>query len=727
MPDVVKAKCPHCQNVLRLQAAWVGQSLRCKHCQKVILLKPRKAGPTPPAAAVKPAPPLKQSAVKKIKSPAHVESNNSPFDFEDSADEPTLARRPPRRRQEKPSGTWWKGAVLGGCVFVLVVVLGVFFGRTLLDPGEGKSASREKKIAEVPKDGAGEKGDTNTTPQQDEEPIPENPAAVPPPNPKNETPKVEVPPPIKKTPPVPVNRDPFPRRALLIGVANYLYANQVQYGKPATDRFPGSSTGALAKHFANILHVPLNQVAELSDRGSPPRPPLKPAIEATVSDFLKECRGQDRIVLLFAGHAVEIDKEAYLVPQEADPDEADKLISFRWLYERLQGCKARQKLLILDVCRLDPVRGRVRAGGEPMGGVLNERILQAPEGVQVWSSCSPKQQSYEVDGGSAFLEGIGAALKGGLTIQSPGNPLPLDVLLPRVNAHLVARLRGPKVEQVSRITGKEAAGGDPYDPAAAPPPPVRILSGPVGKGDLARRALAEGILREINSVPTSNAARGRSPDTFPADALLVLPAKALEGYEADYANLDELKRNAAASKDKYALRFAVLDAVKEMNDSVQKFVPREKFQGAVNDQVKKQIHAEQRGPGQAIAGLERALAALEKAGKGRDKESSKRWQANYDFTLARLKSRLVYLYEYNNLLAQIRGDALPPLTDGATAYHVTPRKKVQVPEGVVKTWVKEIATTWSKILRDYPNTPWALMARREQSAVLGLEWRPYRP
>jgi hypothetical protein len=600
------------------------------------------------------------------------------------------------------------------------------FGRSLFEPSSTKTVHPEKKIAEArPPEVQGSKN-TAAAPQKADETVPDNPAKSPPKNGKKEAPKVEVTPSVK-TPPVPVNREPFPRRALLISVSNYLYVNQVQYGKLATDRFPGSSTGSLAKHFVNVLHVPANQVTELSDRGSPPRPPLKPAIENTITDFLNSSRGQDRIVLLFAGHAVAIDKEAYLVPQESELDNPEKLISFRWLYERLQSCKARQKVLILDVCRFDPVRGRERAGGEPMDEVLNGRILQAPAGVQVWSSCSPKQQSYEVDGGSAFLAGLCAALKAGLTVQSPGTPLPLDVLLPRVNAHLANALRGPKVQQLSRLSGKEADGGDPYDPSEAPPPPVRVLTGQSGQVNVAHRVLVESILREINAVPTPHAARGRSPDSFPADALLSLPAEALKGYEADYASLDELKRIVTENKDRFPLRAAVLDAVKELNDSVQKFAPREKFQGAVNDQVKKQIHAEQRGPGQTIAGLERALAALEKAGKARDKELSKRWQANYDFTLTRLKSRLVVLYEYNNLLAQIRGDALPPLTDGATAYLVSSRKKVQVPEGVVKTWVKEIGPAWTKITRDYPNTPWEVIARREQSTVLGLEWRPYRP
>jgi hypothetical protein len=362
-----------------------------------------------------------------------------------------------------------------------------------------------------------------------------------------------------------------------------------------------------------------------------------------------------------------------------------------------------------------------------MGDVLGERLRQAPAGVQVWSACSPKQNSHEADGGSVFLAGLCHALKAGLTIQSQGNPVPVEFLFPRVNTYLAANVRGSKGAQVARLTGKEADDGAAYDPSEDPAPPVRVLAGLGGKGEFASRALVEGIMEEINAVPAAHAAKGRPREVFPFAAMMSLPAKKLQGYEADYKNLDHLKRIVARDRNSYPLRAAVLDAVKEMTESAYGLSPRENFAGTVTDQIKKQIHAEQRAPAQMIANLERALTALEKAGKDRDKEPSKRWQANYDLTAARLKGRLVVLYEYNNLLAQIRGDSLPPLTGGANGYVVGHRKKVQVPEGSVKTWVKEVGATWSKILREHPDTPWAVIARREQSTLLGLEWRPNRP
>src|SRR5439155_1180460 len=62
--------------------------------------------------------------------------------------------------------------------------------------------------------------------------------------------------------------------------------------------------------------------------------PLKSVIEGTVTQFVDTCREQDRIVILFCGHAVEKKGKAYLVPLEGDLDEVETLIPLDWFYEK---------------------------------------------------------------------------------------------------------------------------------------------------------------------------------------------------------------------------------------------------------------------------------------------------------------------------------------------------------------------------------------------------------
>ena len=63
-----------------------------------------------------------------------------------------------------------------------------------------------------------------------------------------------------------------------------------------------------------------------------------------------------------------------------------------------------------------------------------------------------------------------------------------------------------------------------------------------------------------------------------------------------------------------------------------------------------------------------------------------------------------------------------------TAYKLRlgSRSKVSVPEGETKGWVRELKVLWDKLVNEYPDTPWSVIARRERMTALGLEWRPAR-
>src|SRR5262249_3072493 len=145
------------------------------------------------------------------------------------------------------------------------------------------------------------------------------------------------------------------------------------------------------------LHVPESQVTLLSDAAPRQlaRPPLKPVIENTITQFLDACRAQDRILVLFVGHAAEIGNESYLVPIEGELSVKETLIPLSWLYDRLAQCKAQQKVLVMDVCRFNPARGLERPSAGPMGAKLDATLSNPPLGVQVWSACVAGQYSYE--------------------------------------------------------------------------------------------------------------------------------------------------------------------------------------------------------------------------------------------------------------------------------------------------------------------------------------------
>jgi len=365
------------------------------------------------------------------------------------------------------------------------------------------------------------------------------------------------------------------------------------------------------------------------------------------------------------------------------------------------------------VCRHNPAAGNLRPGSGEMTEEFDKKLQNPPEGVQVLTSCVAKQQSLEFDSGGVFLQALNAALitmDARLNNDGPDKALPMELLTERINLHLTTLLKPHKLTQTARLSGKEPANGAGPNPNEEMPPQLVIVSPPI-PGGRADPALVQLMLNEINELPPVRGSRAKNdmlkPANFPA-----FPANVLDPYQAD-ATSPELKK-------------AVLDAVQALKDSAR--VPiDEKFVGANNAAVKKLVFGKQGAPGRAVLVLEEALDELKKAGEDfMDKEKSKRWKANYEYTLARLESRLVFLMEYNYVLAQIRSDSLPPLEGGFAGYVLGSKEKVTIPEGKVKDWVKEVRRTWDKLAKDHPNTPYAILAQRERMTVLGLEWRPTR-
>ncbi|MGL4551157.1 MAG: hypothetical protein ACRC33_08215, partial [Gemmataceae bacterium] len=188
MAQVVQVVCPGCKNTLRVPAEWAGQPLRCKHCKAVLQSKkPAGPPPVPPSQPTPPPPPPRKPAAPPAKAAAPppmlepiAETPAAAFDFDEPADDPR-----PRRRRAKPGsgvGTW--------------VALGLLVG-TLIGGGVAVALNFERIKAFA--------ASLGNPPLEEEEPG------------------------AKKAGPAraKVGAAGFPRRALVISVHNYLYANPI--------------------------------------------------------------------------------------------------------------------------------------------------------------------------------------------------------------------------------------------------------------------------------------------------------------------------------------------------------------------------------------------------------------------------------------------------------------------------------------------------------------------
>ncbi len=128
--------------------------------------------------------------------------------------------------------------------------------------------------------------------------------------------------------------------------------------------------------------------------------------------------------------------------------------------------------------------------------------------------------------------------------------------------------------------------------------------------------------------------------------------------------------------------------------------------------------------GESIFKLEQALARMKAAGTGAKNETNLRWLADFDFAHARLETELIFLFEYNYALGQIRAGRLPDLGKEHDGWKIAALPKITIPEMKAKQLAKDRLKVLAKIQNDYPDTPWAYFAERESRRELGIQWAP---
>jgi Caspase domain len=789
MTGVVQATCPACKKVLRIPSDWVNQPIRCKHCRAMIQARPtgptNRPTPPPPSHTVRPAVPPRRGAVvppppipvappgamTAVPPPIPIPVAQTPLPVPTPvavpvpgvhrgppvampvagmpAAEPSSLfvgieegpSRPSRRRRRG------RGAMTG--LLIGLALLGIAAGSVWalwpeIAPLFDKKTQVAKKDTEKAAPVTPKKKPVSTPKGTDPKPPVSGPGKTPDRKPPEKPIDPKPPQPDPTKPPKKPNEKPppssgvFPRRALIISIHNYLYANPIHFGDPGSPRSPGRNFHTLLGRLPrqNSFHISPAQIAHLSDAAQPPNPPVKSVIEQTLTGFLKQSRGQDHLLIYFAGHGVEIDGEAYLVPIEGELGVASTLIPLKWVYKQLEDCKARQKVLIIDVCRHNTSRGSERPAEGPMSPKFDLALKNPPKGVQVWTACIENQQSYEFEdirlNNGLFLDAFYEAVDHGVqgVIQRPDAPFPLEQMVTSVNQHLKEYLDPLKLTQTSRLSGTLPDNGAPYDPnePLSASPVVAKLD--AGKG-LAESRLVQGILRELNVPPVK---KSQEEGLLRYESMPPFLTKALDTYPVD--NTPTPLREAIEKAQAMLWALSANNPPADLTAAVQKIKSsgelksnlnglREEFRapggGRAEMQFKKLVEDEGRKVASMIRLLDESLAALTSAGKMRD-QASKRWQANYDFILARLENQLAYVYEYSSMLGQMRKEFPPrdPAVQNGWRLGSTERLRG---DSTGRKLARDAKRLLDKIVEQNAGTPWEVLAKREKLTALGLEWK----
>jgi hypothetical protein len=140
--------------------------------------------------------------------------------------------------------------------------------------------------------------------------------------------------------------------------------------------------------------------------------------------------------------------------------------------------------------------------------------------------------------------------------------------------------------------------------------------------------------------------------------------------------------------------------------------------------VKEDLLDHQKDVARAMRSLKEGMETMKAAAADREKEPSRRWQAHYDYMLARLQLQIGYLFEYQTALGRVRRDGLPALADTHDAWKLVP-SETEGGDAEGKKYSAAARKQLEKIIKDYPESPWAELAERALKQPFGLEWQSF--
>jgi len=264
----------------------------------------------------------------------------------------------------------------------------------------------------------------------------------------------------------------------------------------------------------------------------------------------------------------------------------------------------------------------------------------------------------------------------------------------------------------------ETLAPPPHEPAPKPTPPKTTppKTNPPPKVEPPRAPVADikALEREMYLPPFK-----------PGGADIVLadhpfPPDLMREYAADMP-LDAIMKD----KEKYRFRAAVMDALNELRNEWSARGGTRRLRTEVKEPlaaVKAPVKKEQEFWAIGIGELELRLLKLEAVAPLRATEK-KRWQANYDYALASLKARLVYMNEYNKVLGNLNTETLPALKKGENGYTLIASEALKSGKDI-KKMAEDAHALFQEIAVKYKGTPWAMLAERDLKVPLGFNWKP---
>jgi hypothetical protein len=187
-------------------------------------------------------------------------------------------------------------------------------------------------------------------------------------------------------------------------------------------------------------------------------------------------------------------------------------------------------------------------------------------------------------------------------------------------------------------------------------------------------------------------------------------------YRPDYVSADEYLRRLGQNKARQVLvEAARASSLTPMENPTYRFVKRSEadFANALSEAQKDAAKLEPK--------IEQLYQHLAQGESDRVNETNLRWQAGYDLAIGRVLAVKVRTEAYNAMLAQAK-TGLKFKDEKNNTWVLEPANNISVGSQFEKMAQKS-KMYLERVIYDHPDTPWAMLAKRELENPLGWEWK----
>lgn len=216
--------------------------------------------------------------------------------------------------------------------------------------------------------------------------------------------------------------------------------------------------------------------------------------------------------------------------------------------------------------------------------------------------------------------------------------------------------------------------------------------------------------------PTSGTVYGYGGTKFwPTGSEMRFETPSLSKYAPDYVSEAEYQRLLSENKARAALHEAAKIGKADILDN-----PDTQFaKGNSEAQLKRRLDEAQQACARVAPQIDRLYDVLV-AGEGdRDKLTSPRWQAEFDYAFGRVLSAKVRNDSYNQMIAGLKAGKGPK---DASEYNLEQSDSYET-SSVLKKMAEKAKLYLERVVKEHPGTPWARMAAEDLKAPFGWKWQ----